>query len=108
MASGFRKNGLAIARANQQRPIDCWRSLNQTELTAWYDSDASKGIDCAGESKLPPQSTYSEVSKGTIVHVLKARVKAVRGWHEIRNCMEVMLPCGEVVFACKNDFAPVD
>ena len=108
---GFRKNGIAIARANRSRMnrgVDGWRRTNDEELSAWRASDASKGMNCAGESKLPPQDTHFDIAEGTIVHVLRARVRARRGYETVSNCMEIMLPCGEVVFARKNDFAPID
>jgi hypothetical protein len=104
MTTKFRKNGIAISATEN---ADAWRPVNQEELNAWYTSDASKGMNCAGESKLPPLDTYFDVEGGTIVHILKARVKARQGYHFKRNCMEVMLPCGETVFASKMDFTPV-
>lgn len=112
MDTNFRKNGIAIARGNRERfgkpnTVSGWRQLNDAELNAWYESDESKGMDCAGESKLPPRDTYFDINEGTIVHILRARAKATKGWHSIRNCMEIMLPSGEVVFTRKSDFKPI-
>ena len=103
MLNKFRKNEIATATDT----TDAWRSVNQRERNAWYDSDASKGMDCAGESKLPPLDTYFDVEGGTIVHILKARVKARRGYRFVSNCMEVMLPSGEAVYVEKANFASV-
>ena len=106
MTTKFRKNGIAICVSDIE-DVDAWRPTNERELNAWHASDASKGMNCAGESKLPPQDTYFTVGAGTIVHILKARVKARQGYHFKRNCMEVMLPCGETVFVSKTGFDPV-
>jgi len=43
-----------------------WRSLTEEELQAWRDSDASKGINSAGESKLPPTAKLVEYEGGTL------------------------------------------
>ena len=104
MLNKFRKNGIAVSATEN---ADAWRPVNEKELDAWYASDASKGMNCAGESKLPPRDTYFDVEGGTIVHILKARVKARRGYRFVSNCMEVMLPSGEAVYVEKANFASV-
>ena len=43
-----------------------WRGLTEEELQEWYDSDASKGITSAGESKLPPTCKLVKYNGGTI------------------------------------------
>jgi len=104
MLNKFRKNGIAVSATEIAY---AWRPVDKKELDAWYASDASKGMDCAGESKLPPLDTYFDVEGGTIVHILKARVKARQGYYWKRNCMEVMLPNGEVVNVEKANFTSV-
>jgi|ETNvirenome_6_85_1030632.scaffolds.fasta_scaffold08106_6 hypothetical protein len=103
MSTGFRKNGIATCT----RSAKAWRPVNQAERNNWYESDASKGMDCAGETKLPPQDTYFDVEEGTIVHIFRARVRARQGYRMMSNCMEVMLPTGEVVNVAKANFSPL-
>jgi len=103
MKKAFRKNDIAICT----HTTHAWRSVNEEELDAWYASDSSKGMDCAGESKLSPRDTYFNVDPGTIVHILKARVKVSQGYRMVSNCMEVMLSNGEVVNVEKRKFDSV-
>jgi hypothetical protein len=42
-----------------------YRHVTAEEVRAWYDSDASKGIDCAGETKLPPRCVMIGFEGGT-------------------------------------------
>ena len=43
-----------------------YRLLTGEEVKEWYDSPASKGINCAGETKLPPTCTLVEYGGGTL------------------------------------------
>ena len=43
-----------------------YRTLTGEEVQAWYDSPDSKGINCAGETKLPPTCTRVEFAGGTL------------------------------------------
>jgi hypothetical protein len=67
---------------------DMWRPITQEERTAWHNSDASKGMDCAGESKLCPRHTYQQ-SGGKTFTVVRSRVRAERGYHTVSHCAEV-------------------
>ena len=48
----------------------CWERmyghLTEAEVLAWYDSPASKGINSAGETKLPPRFKFVEYNGGTL------------------------------------------
>ena len=48
----------------------CWekmfRHVTEKEVQAWRDSPESKGIDCAGETKLPPTCTGVDYEGGAI------------------------------------------
>jgi len=46
----------------------------------WRDSDASKGMTSAGETKLPPQSTYVPLHRDRVYQVLRARCRVRLGW----------------------------
>ena len=43
-----------------------YRPLTGEEVQAWYDSPASKGINCAGETKLPPTCARVGFAGGTL------------------------------------------
>ena len=60
--------------------VDSARPATQEEQAAWYNSDASKGIDSAGESKLPPQTTRVLLYRDRIYTVLRARAAVRLGW----------------------------
>jgi hypothetical protein len=65
---------------------DVWRKTTRDEVDAWYASDDSKGMNDAGESKLPPQSVYRTPKPDEVFKVVRARVKARRGWHDVPGC----------------------
>ena len=56
------------------------RPVTPEETAAWYDSDASKGMDSAGESKLPPQSYTIALQRDRVYTVLRARCRVRLGW----------------------------
>lgn len=68
------------------------RLITEEEENAWYASDASKGMDSAGESKLPPVSIRVPVRKTEILRVERARCRMrfgygnpTGGWAQVRN-----------------------
>lgn len=60
--------------------VESARPVTQEETNAWYNSDASKGMNSAGESKLPPQSRYIALHRDRIYQVLRARCRVRLGW----------------------------
>jgi len=60
--------------------VDAGRPTTREEQQAWYKTDAAKGLDSAGESKLPPQSYAIKLYKGRIYQVLRARCRVRLGW----------------------------
>ena len=56
------------------------RPTTQEEQAAWYDTDAAKGMDSAGESKLPPQSYGVTLYRDRVYTVLRARASVRLGW----------------------------
>tara|TARA_Y100000588_G_C14256496_1_gene925721 strand:+ start:2916 stop:3305 length:390 start_codon:yes stop_codon:yes gene_type:complete len=60
--------------------VQAARPVTAEETAAWYDSDASKGMDSAGESKLPPQSKHVALHRDRIYQVLRARCRVRLGW----------------------------
>ena len=45
---------------------DMYRHTTAEEVQAWRDSPASKGMNSAGETKLPPRWTFVKYNGGTI------------------------------------------
>ena len=60
--------------------VESRRPVTAEETAAWYDSDASKGMNSAGETKLPPQSRYVALRRGRTYQVLRARCRVRLGW----------------------------
>ena len=57
------------------------RATTISETTAWRNSPDSKGINCAGETKLPPYSTAMPVEEGDTLTVIRSRCAPRFGWH---------------------------
>lgn len=79
---------------------DAWdnygiRPPTQEELEAWYASDDSKGMDSAGETKLPPLTVYILVKPSDELRVLRARARAPVGWGRPRPGMMKVARVGE-------------
>jgi len=51
---------------DEARVVYAGRPVTAEETAAWYDSDASKGMNSAGESKLPPQSVSIKISANDV------------------------------------------
>jgi len=84
----------AVSYANgNSYPARCyemWRKTTAEELQAWRDSDASKGMDCAGETKLHSGTTYRQgTTPDEVFKIVRARVKARQGWNDIAGCAVV-------------------
>jgi hypothetical protein len=60
--------------------VEASRPITGEEQAVWYQSDASKGLDSAGETKLPPQATHVLLYKDRLYQVLRARCRARLGW----------------------------
>ena len=60
--------------------VEAGRPTTREEQSAWYETDAAKGLDSAGETKLPPQSYHVSLYKDRIYQVLRARARVRLGW----------------------------
>jgi len=60
--------------------VDAGRPTTREEQDVWYQTDAAKGMDSAGETKLPPQSYLVKLYKNRIYQVLRARCRVRLGW----------------------------
>jgi len=87
--------GLQYPRTNyandEAGTVQAARPVTAEETSAWYDSDASKGMDSAGESKLPPQSRQVTLHRDRIYQVLRARCRVRLGWGNATPGMTMLL-----------------
>jgi hypothetical protein len=65
---------------DERGTVESHRPVTSEETEAWYASDASKGMDSAGETKLPPQSSYVLIKRDKVYQVLRARCRVRLGW----------------------------
>ena len=65
---------------DEARVVYAGRPVTSEETAAWYDSDASKGMNSAGESKLPPQSVSIKISADDVLVIERARCRVRLGW----------------------------
>ncbi len=81
-----------------------YRPTTREEIEAWYASDESKGMNCAGETKLPPQTVRIELVPNRAYTVVRARCRPVLGW--TRSPGQALVRCPEtgVEFYVKRDF----
>lgn len=76
-----------------------YRPTTAAEQAAWYESDLSKGLNSAGESKLPPTAKKVEVPLDAFLVVERARCRVRLGWgNPTPGMTQVMLPNGETAF----------
>ena len=65
---------------DERGTVESSRPVTAEETAAWYDSDASKGMNSAGESKLPPQAYTVLLHRDRVYTVLRARASVRLGW----------------------------
>ena len=76
------------------KTTDSWwigyRSLTVEEIATWQHSSASRGLNSAGETKIPPSWERVEVYEGEILVVLKARTRFICSVISKPKCSKVM------------------
>jgi hypothetical protein len=77
---GGRNYPLTNWHTDNNGTIQTSRPITQEEEEAWYNSEASKGMTDAGETKLPPRSVAVDLHRGRVYQVLRARCRAQLGW----------------------------
>ena len=77
---GGRDYPLTNALNDERGTVETRRPITREETAAWYDSDASKGMNSAGESKLPPRSVGVTLYRDRVYQVIRARCRASLGW----------------------------
>ena len=77
---GLRRFPLTNHYHDEEGLVQTFRPTTAKEQQAWYNSPASKGINSAGESKLPPQATSVMLHRDRVYIVLRARAAVRLGW----------------------------
>ena len=62
-----------------------WRHTTPEEVQAWRESPESKGIDSAGEPKLPPRVARVEFEGGT----LHRPDRKIKPWEEVKTSDDI-------------------
>lgn len=84
------------------------RPITEKETREWYASDESKGMNDAGESKLPPQSVSVTLFRDRVYTVLRARCRVRLGYGnpEPGMCKIMCSDTGEITYI-KRDLLEV-
>lgn len=95
-------NAVKVREGRQFQPNYVWRRLTAEEQAEWRASDASKGMDSAGESLLCPRDVSMKPGD-QLFKVVRARARTTRGWSDIGNCVELEDADGVRWFAKRKD-----
>ena len=82
-------NGTWADKAELLRPT----TLEEQE--AWRESPESKGMNCAGETKLPPQIVVIDIKGDDLMVVEKSRCAPMLGWGKRPGMTQVRLITGK-------------
>jgi hypothetical protein len=98
----IRKGAIVAVRAH----AELWRPRTSADHDAWLASEDSRGMDCAGETKLDSPTRMIRAD-GRTYTVTRARVSAQRGWGQVSKCAELKDSDGTLWFARRADLAVV-
>lgn len=100
----FRKNQLVKVPAGTQ-----WMRLRTREETeAWYSSSYSKGMNDAGETKLPPTTWAGTFEEDTMFVVTRGRVRLEAYGYVYAGRVEVVNPVnGELITFSRRYVQPL-
>lgn len=77
---GQREYCLTHGMNDNNQIVDGYRHITADEVQAWRESPESKGMDCAGESKLPPRYSTVKVHIDDLMTVERARCREAFGY----------------------------
>ena len=83
-----------------------WRDRTQEDHEKWRNSEDSKGMDCAGETKLDSPSRWRK-NDGTTFKVVRAAASVRRGWYQVGKCSVLVDSEGVQWYAERKDLAVV-
>ena len=90
------------------RSVEMWRSTDDEDRRKWEESEHSKGLDCAGESRLMSPTVQRTRPSGDLVFVVvRARCSAPRGWRKQPKCVEVIDDEGTQWFVSRAKVFPL-
>ena len=78
---GEREYPLSHIANDEAGQIEGLRHLTEDEVDMWYNSPASKGMNSAGETKLPPRCKTFAIRKDDTLIVERARCRVSFGYH---------------------------
>ena len=111
-----RESGEPVARQFEDRGrysyrvVELWRDLTDEDRRAWEESDASKGMNDAGETRLqyPSKMLPRDASEAPrLWEVVRARVSARKGWRTESGCAQVRAEDGTLWFVKRDHCYPV-
>jgi len=60
---------------DEEGTVEGMRLATDKDHKAWRNSEASQGMDCAGETKLPPTAFRVLLKRDQVYHLLRARCR---------------------------------
>ncbi len=91
----MRKGNIVRLSERVRGPNHVTRPTTWEEKQAWRESPESKGMNSAGETKLPPQIVCIEIEADELLVVEKARCAPVLGWSKRPGMTQVRIVTGE-------------
>lgn len=81
-AGGSRRFPLSNYANDEAGTVEATRIASEEDTRDWYDSDASKGMTSAGETKLPPTAYPVRLHKDRVYTLLRARCRPSWGYRK--------------------------
>ena len=107
ISAGGRRQFPAGTRFDDERGVfPTYRPLTEGEVTEWYEGPSSKGMNSAGETKLPPTCVCVEVHSTDTFTILRARCAVWLGYRKTGGMMEVRLRSGETTYIKRDMVIP--
>tara|TARA_R110000824_G_scaffold92408_2_gene224230 strand:- start:258 stop:683 length:426 start_codon:yes stop_codon:yes gene_type:complete len=106
-SAGGQREFPAGTRTDDERGVfSTYRPLTEREVREWNESPASKGMNSAGETKLPPTCVSVEVHSTDTFTILRARCTVWLGYRKTGGMMEVRLRSGETTYIKRDMVIP--
>mgnify|MGYP003114245819 CR=1 FL=1 len=67
-----------------------WRHTTRAEVEEWENSPSSKGMNSAGETKLPPRETSVRYEDGDTWTIVKSRCAPILFYRKTPKCVQIM------------------
>ena len=105
----FKKGDTVRVRSNPGGHRLSYRAITAEGRREWRESDASKGMTCAGETKILGSETCIRLPRGTVATVVKTRAVAPFSvnWRRFDKASLIRLPNGEEVYIKRQHLSKV-